>query len=181
MRLVKQDRDYYGRRDNGPDPLVSRRVTAMIQALDMLGCRFPEGKHGQPEDNLRAFLKSNKLDPEARYELSKGVNEWTGKKVTVFSTEVSVSVLKKEIREGRPAVLSGTFPGRPTKRPKPLGRIVTMAGYGEEGVIIIIDPYGDTLNDRKGSGKKVPLTWERFNNWIKPAGNHRYKWAHLFF
>jgi hypothetical protein len=38
-----------------------------------------------------------------------------------------------------------------------------MAGYGDEGVMII-DPYGDTLNDR-----------------MKPAGNLRYKRAHLFF
>jgi hypothetical protein len=181
MKPAKETWDYYSRRNNGIDPLISCRVTAMIQALDMRGRTFPKGKHEQPEDNLRAFLKSNKLNPEARYEFSKGVNEWTGKKVTVFSTEVSVSVLKKEIREGRPAVLSGAFPGYPTERPKPLGRIVTTAGYGEEGVIIIIDPYGDTLNDWKGSGKKVLLDWNQFNNWIKPAGNHRYKWAHLFF
>jgi uncharacterized protein YvpB len=180
MRLVKPDWDYYSQRNNEIDPLISCQVTAMIQALDMLGCRFPEGKHGQPEDNLRAFLKNKKLDPEAHYDLSRGVNEWLGKKATVFSTGIDVEGLKEDIKAGRPAVLSGTFPGHPTERPKPLGHIVTMAGYGEEGVIII-DPYGDTLNDWKGSGKKVLLTWERFNNWIKPAGNPRYKWAHLFF
>jgi hypothetical protein len=163
MKPVTPYRDYYSRRDNGPDPLVSCHVTAMIQALDMLGCRFPEGKHQQPEDNLRAFLKNKGIDPEAHYDLSRGVNAWLGKKATAFSTRIDVDGLKEDIKAGRPAVLSGTVPGHPTKRPKPLGHIVTMAGYGEEGVIII-DPYGDTLND-----------------WIKPAGNSRYKWAHLFF
>jgi hypothetical protein len=84
MKPVKQDRDYYSRRNNEIDPLISCRVTAMIQALDIPGYQFPEGKHGQPEDNLRALLKNKGINPEAHYELSRGVNEWTGKKVTIF-------------------------------------------------------------------------------------------------
>jgi hypothetical protein len=180
MKLVREGWDYYSQRNNEIDPLISCQVTAMIQALDMLGRTFPKGEHQQPEDNLRAFLKSKGINPEAHYELSRGVNDWIGERATIFSTEVSVAVLKKEINEGRPAVLSGTFPGCPAKRPKPLGHIVTLAGYGEEGADII-DPYGDTLNDWKGSGKKVLLDWKRFNDWIKPAGNEKYKWAHLFF
>ena len=99
--------------------------------------------------------------------------------VTRFHTAISVKELKHNIDADLPVVLSGTFPGYPTKRPQPLGHIVTMAGYGPEGVIII-DPYGDTLNDWKGSGKRVLLDWSQFKNWIKPAGNDQQKWAHAF-
>ena len=55
-----------------------------------------------------------------------------------------------------------------------------MIGYGEEGVTII-DPYGDTLNDWKGSGRRVILSWERFHQWIKPCGAMDRKWAHRFY
>ena len=117
MKLVKPDWDYYSQRNNEIDHLISCNVTDMIQALDILCYLFPNGEHKQPEDNLRAFLKRKGINPENHYDLSKGVNIWMERAVTHFHTTISVKELKYNIDEGRPVVLSGTFPGYPTKRP----------------------------------------------------------------
>jgi hypothetical protein len=44
---------------------------------------------------------------------------------------------------------------------------------------IIDDPYGNTLNDWKGSGNDIRLDAETFYNWMKPEKDHGVKWGHF--
>jgi hypothetical protein len=181
MKLIKQNYDYYSQRNNEIDPLISCQVTAMVQALDLIGVVFPPlEKFKQPEDALRNFIKRQSGNPEVHNTLSKYTNMWVGRHITGFSMETKLSDIKSDIDNGLPVVLSGSFPGYPTPRKQPLGHIVTMIGYGEEGVVII-DPYGNTLDDWKGSGRWVILSWERFQYWIKPCAVTDKKWAHRFY
>jgi hypothetical protein len=157
-------------------------------ALDYLRYSFPQGSYKQPEDNLRAFMESKGLEPTIHNQLSRGVNEWIGKKVTSFSTSVPVDTLIREIVAGRPAVLSGNFPGYPNSVKTPLGHIVCLVGfewvrnnYNEiPSAAIVDDPYGDTLANWKESGNDIKIPWELFIKWFKPIGNSKIKWAHLF-
>jgi hypothetical protein len=181
VKLIKENYDYYTQRNNEVDPLISCQVTAMVQALDLAGFAFPPlGEFKQPEDALRDFIKRQGGNPEVHATLSRYTNEWLGRRVTGFSTETKLTDIKADIDNGLPVVLSGSFPGYPAPRKQPLGHIVTMIGYGEEGVTII-DPYGNTLDDWKGSGRRVVLSWERFQSWIKPCAGMDIKWAHRFF
>jgi hypothetical protein len=186
---VSKGKMNYSQRNNELKPQESCNVTSMVMALDYLGYTFPEGYHKQPEDNLRAFMESIKLEPTVHNQLSKGVNEWMGKKVTFFSTSVPIDTLINEIMAGRPAVLSGTFPGYPNLVKNPLGHIVCLVGfewiknnYNEiPSAAIVDDPWGNTLANWKGSGNDIRIPWELFIKWFKPIGNPKIKWVHLFY
>ena len=181
----------YSQRNNNRDPLNTCNVTSMVMALCYLGHKFPDGKYSQPEDNLHYFITEvKKWRPWVHDELSRGTNEWMGKNVTSFSVSRSIPSILNELKNGRPVVLSGDFPGVPTKRAKPLGHIVTLVGAiwpdgkqdfdGTPTSVIIDDPYGNTLNDWKGSGNDIILSWERFIDWFKPCGSQTVKWGHFF-
>jgi hypothetical protein len=160
----------------------------MVMALDYLGYQFPQGNYEQPEDNLRKFMVSKGKNPENHYELSEYTNLWMGKEVTRFSMAKKVNEILSELLSGRPVVISGTFPGFPTKKPKPLGHIVCLVGaiwntkdwIGPPDTILWDDPYGNTLSDWKGSGNDVNLMYQQFVDWIKPVGDSSVKWAHCF-
>jgi hypothetical protein len=177
--IIGQDTPYFSQRNNELDPAVSCQCTAMVQALAILGYQFPAGRHAQPEDNLRSFIKGQGCNPEIHATLSKLTNMWMGRTVTHFSTDVLIADIFYNIDAALPVVLSGSFPGFPTPRKTPLGHIVTLVGHDENGVVVM-DPYGNTLDDWKGSGRQVLLSMEQFFAWIKPANNARVKWAHLF-
>jgi hypothetical protein len=185
---ISKEKENYSQRNNELKPLESCNVTSMSMALDYLGYSFPAGPHRQPEDNLRAFMEAKGLEPTIHDQLSKGVNEWMGKKVTSFSTYVPVATLISEIVAGRPAVLSGTFPGYPNPAKTPLGHIVCLVGfewvdnnYNEiPSAAIVDDPYGNTLANWSGSGNDIKIPWELFVKWFKPVGDTGVKWAHLF-
>jgi hypothetical protein len=177
--IIDRNTPYFSRRDNELDPAVSCQCTAMVQALSILGYQFPEGSRSRPEDNLRSFIKGRGCDPEIHATLSKMTNLWMGRTVTHFSTDVLVADIFYNIDAGLPVVLSGSFPGFPTVRKTPPGRIVTLAGY-DNGGVVIMDPYGNTLDDWKGSGRQVVLSMEQFTAWFKPCNNARAKRAHLF-
>ena len=170
-------------------PLVSCNVTSMAMALSYLDYAFPKGAYSQPEDNLRDFIEGRGGNPENHAQLSKGVNDWMGRKVTEFSTGVSLDVIIENIKSGKPVVLSGTFPGYPTKRSAPLGHIVTLVGFEWDGdapkgnptAAIIDDPYGDTMNNWQNSGNDIKIPWSLFIDWMKPCGDVSVKWGHLFF
>jgi hypothetical protein len=160
----------------------------MVMALDYLGYSFPKGEYEQPEDNLRRFIERNGKNPEVHAELSEYTNRWMGRKVTGFSTQRKISDILAELLSGRPVVISGTFPGYPTKKEKPLGHIVCLVGaewpgdawIGPPDSITWDDPYGNTLNDWKESGDDIKVDFKKFVEWIKPPGDFSMKWGHFF-
>lgn len=183
MINLAKGKDYYQQRNNELRPGASCNTTSMVQALSILGFDFPKSeKYKQPEDALTAFILEKGGNPEAHADLSRFTNQWIGKDVTKFSTSLSIDFILSEIKNGRPVVLSGTFPGYPAPMKAPYGHIVTLAGYDDENKsgIIIDDPYGNTLDNWKGSGKEVFLSWEQFISWFKPCGNASVKWGHTF-
>jgi len=186
---VSQGKENYSQRNNAIKPLESCNVTSMVMALSYLDYTFPKGRYDQPEDNLREYLESKNMNPEVHAPLSKGTNDWMGRIVTKFSMDVPIPTIIENIQMGRPVVMSGTFPGYPAKRPKPLGHIVTLVGFEWEGdkpkgkpiAAIIDDPYGDTLNNWQGNGNDIKIAWDLFIDWMKPCGNSAVKWGHLFY
>jgi hypothetical protein len=111
-----------------------------------------------------------------------------GCQVTSFSTSRKISDVLAEILAGRPVVISGTFPGYPTKREKPLGHIVCLVGaewpgdtwIGPPDAVLWDDPYGNTLNNWQGSGNDIAASYQQFIEWIKPVNNVTSKWGHFF-
>lgn len=176
----------FSQRNNERDPLNTCNVTSMVMALDYLGFNFPSGKYKQPEDNLHLFMTERKLRPYMHFELSQAVNQWMGKNITSFSTTRPIQFLFDQLKDGRPVVLSGTFPGYPKKMSSPLGHIVVLVGAEwEEGSycpksVIIDDPYGNTLNNWQGSGNDIHLSWNQFIDWFKDCGSQNTKWGHFF-
>jgi uncharacterized protein YvpB len=190
---LSASKDNYSQRNNKIKPHSSCNVTSMVMALSYLGYSFPKGSYEQPEDNLRNFIEKADGNPENHYMLSNYTCMWMGKEVTRFSTERSIKSILNELREQRPVVISGTFPGYPdahiekqSGEPRPLGHIVCLAGYGwkdgEEtpGYVIWDDPYGDTLRNWNGSGNDIRIPYKMFIEWIKPCGNTVCKWGHFF-
>ena len=179
----------YSQRNNLIKPLESCNVTSMAMALSYLGYAFPKGRYDQPEDNLRDYIESKGMNPTVHAELSKGTNEWMGRKVTDFRVDIPIPTIIENIKMGKPVVLSGTFPGYPTKKASPLGHIVTLVGFewagdkpeGKPIAAIVDDPYGNTMNNWQGSGNDIKISWELFVEWMKPCGNDMVKWGHLFY
>jgi hypothetical protein len=185
---VSKGKTNYSQRNNLVKPFESCNVTSIVMALDYLGHLFPKGEFEQPEDNLRVFMESNNKNPEIHSELSEYTNRWMDREVTTFSISRKISDILAELRAGRPVVISGTFPGCPTKRKEPLGHIVCLVGAewsgtnctGSPDAVIWDDPYGDTLHDWKGSGNDIKVGFKTFIDWIKPVGNSLIKWGHFF-
>jgi hypothetical protein len=185
---VSNGKENYSQRNNELDPFGSCNVTSMCMALDYIGYSFPTGQYKQPEDNLYQFMKDHNLEPTVHAELSIGVNKWIRKdNATNFSVHRSIDQVFGEIREGRPVVLSGTFPGFPKVMPKPYGHVVCLVGgiwqddlgRGLPDQIIIDDPFGNTLNNWNGSGNDIHLSQRQFIDWIKDCGSP-VKWGHFF-
>jgi hypothetical protein len=184
---VSQNKINYSQRNNLIKPFESCNVTSMVMALSYLGYTFPRGDFEQPEDNLRRFMEERGKDPTMHYDLSECTNRWMQKDVTGFGTNRKISDIFTELREGRPVVISGTFPGHPTKKTKPLGHIVCLVGAEWSGettaspdAVIWDDPYGNTLQDWQGSGNDIKVDYRKFIDWIKPVGDVSVKWGHFF-
>jgi hypothetical protein len=180
----------FSQRNNKVMPLTACQVTSMIMGLSYLGWRFPKGEYGQPEDNLRAYFTEQGKNPEIHSDLAEYTNRWLGKTAVSFSTKRTLPMIVNEIMDGRPVVVSGQFPGFPTRRAQPLGHVVCLAGCewlpanSENPVagpdfFIIDDPYGNTLNDWRGSGNDIRLDAETFYNWMKPEEDRGIKWGHF--
>lgn len=125
-------------------------VTALCQAADYNGWRFPDGKYSQPEDNLADFIFSDpRVDeyyaksmpalyrawkaaepdsypPNELHEvLAKGFNLWIGSDADRFVESARVWDIVAEILEGRCCVVSGVFR---LPNGKKLNHIVTLVG-----------------------------------------------------
>ena len=186
---VSEGKVNFSQRNNSIKPLSSCNVTSMVMALSYMGLALPPGEHRQPEDNLRAFIEANGKNPENHYELSEYTNRWLGRSVTKFSTARKINDIFLELLAGRPVVISGTFPGFPTRKDKPLGHIVCMVGaewkgeswIGPPDSVIWDDPYGNTLKDWQDSGNDIHIDYQKFIDWIKPVGDSAVKWGHFFY
>jgi hypothetical protein len=180
----------FSQRNNKIMPFSTCQVTSMVMGLSYIGWEFPKGKYEQPEDNLKAYFMEQEKNPEIHDDLAEYTNRWLGKIAVSFSTKRMMSQIVNEIVEGRPVVMSGQFPGFPTRRIKPLGHIVCLVGcewqpanaknpVANPDFFIIDDPYGDTLNDWKGSGNDIRLDAGTFFNWMKPEKDQGVKWGHF--
>jgi len=153
-------------RNNKRDPHNTCNVTSMVMALDYLGYDFPVGEYERPMDNLHLYMTAKKLRPWIHDELSQATNEWMGQNVTDFSTERPIPNIINELKNDKPVVLSGDFPFIDSKgNATTLGHIVVLVGaewdkvnIGYPRSVIIDDPYGNTLNNFKGSGNDVILS-----------------------
>lgn len=182
-------KDYYTQRNNRISPLVSCNVTSMIQAADILGFsnKFPnDPKYTQPEDALRYLIENARENPTEHAVLSKFTNQFLGGNYTQFSTTTLTRDILQEIRESRPVVLSGNFPYINSKGQKvTLGHINTLIGYeidkrGDLAKVTILDPFGNPLNNFKGSGYHIELTAYQFYKFYKPVDFKDHKWAHTW-
>ena len=186
---VSDGKENYSQRNNEIKPLESCQVTSMVMGLDYCGYSFPYGKYSQPEDNLRAFIEEKGWNPEFHEYLSQGTNEWMGRLVTKFYSNLPLNVIMSEILSNRPVVISGAFPGYPVNRTSPLNHVVCLVGFEWEDnnynydptFAIIDDPYGNTMNNWQGSGNDVKIPYELFIDWIKPCGSTLSKWGHIFY
>lgn len=187
FHIYVSKKDYYTQRNNEIDPLVSCNVTSMIQAADILGVskRFPkDSKYKQPEDALRHLIESAGEDPTVHSTLSSFTNKFLKDDFTSFSTVNLVTDLLRDIREGRPVVLSGNFPYINSKGKKmTLGHINTLIGYetddnNELSKVTILDPFGNPLKNFEGTGYLVELTAAQFYDFYKPVTFVSHKWAH---
>jgi hypothetical protein len=187
---VSKGKVNFSQRNNKIMPLVTCQVTSMVMGLSYLGWKFPEGNYEQPEDNLKAYFMEQGKNPEIHADLAGYTNQWLGKVAVSFSTQRTLPQIVNEVVNGYPVIMSGQFPGFPTRRNLPLGHVVCLVGcewqptHAENPVatpdfFIIDDPYGDTMNDWKGSGNDIKLDAQTFFNWLKPEKNESVKWGHF--
>jgi hypothetical protein len=187
---VSKGKTNFSQRNNELTPLVTCQVTSIIMGLSYTGWKFPAGKYEQPEDNLKAYFTEQGKNPEIHADLAEYTNRWLGKTAVSFSTKRTISQMVNEITDGRPVIVSGQFPGFPTKRTRPLGHVVCLVGcewqpanaenpVAAPDFFIIDDPYGDTLNDWKGSGNDIRLDAGTFYDWMKPEKDRGVKWGHF--
>jgi hypothetical protein len=118
----------FSQRNNAIMPLATCQVTSMVMGLSYLGWEFPEGKYKQPEDNLKAYFTAQGKNPEIHANFAEYTNRWLGKAAVSFSTQRTLSQIVNEIVEGRPVIMSGQFPGFPTRRNKSLGHVICLVG-----------------------------------------------------
>jgi hypothetical protein len=180
----------FSQRNNEIMPLQTCQVTSMVMGLSYIGWEFPKGEYEQPEDNLKAYFTKQGKNPEIHADLAEYTNRWIGKIAVSFSTKRMMSQIINEIVEGRPVVMSGQFPGFPNRRVQPLGHIVCLVGcewqpsnaenpVASPDFFIIDDPYGNTMNDWKGSGNDIRLDAGTFYDWMKPEKDQGIKWGHF--
>jgi hypothetical protein len=187
---VSNGKANFSQRNNKIMPLETCNVTSMVMGLSYIGWNFPEGKYEQPEDNLKAYFMEQGKNSEIHADLAEYTNRWLGKAAVSFSTKRTLPQIINEITEGRPVIMSGQFPGFPTLRARPLGHVICLVGcewqpanaenpVANPDFFIIDDPYGNTLNDWKGSGNDIRLDAGTFYSWMKPEKDQGVKWGHF--
>jgi hypothetical protein len=186
INLMTNDIPYYTQRNNELEPNSSCNVTAMVQALCILKIDFPLSKYKQPEDALRNLIVSSGGDPTVHADLSKGLNDWIGARMSSFTTAAAIDDIISDLKDGKPSVMSGTFPYQyKDGSVKNIGHIVTISGVetAENGVPlwwIAQDPYGgDTWKNWSGSGRDIIFSHEQFMSKLKNPGKKE-KWRHFF-
>jgi hypothetical protein len=186
INLMTDDVPFFSQRNNELDPHSSCNVTAMVQALSILRMGFPLSKFSQPEDALRNLIVTSGGDPTVHADLSKGFNEWIGKRTSSFTTNAAINDIILDLKNGKPSVMSGTFPYKYRDgNVKNIGHIVTLSGVelSEDGNPVswdIQDPYGNTWENWTGSGRNIKFSHAQFITYFKTLGKEN-KWRHYFF
>ena len=118
---VSKDKVNYSQRNNEVNPNKSCNTTSMVMAASYM----PEvwnlftnselykkysQKFKQPEDCLQQYMLDVGLRPTFHDDLAKAFNQFVGKKVASFSMGMPLATMVKELKEGRPVVISGDFP-----------------------------------------------------------------------
>ena len=186
----------FSQRNNKVRPLSSCNTTSLTMGTSYIpslwekfinSLNYKKYPHfEQPEDRLQQYLLDCGLEPTNHYDLMNGYNKFMGEEIDIFSTRVSFKELIDDLLSGRPWVGSGTFPGYPVLEKKPLGHIVCVVGMTYENdpykpiEIIIDDPYGNTMNNWKGSGNDIKISRDLFTQWMKPLNDPDIFWAHRF-
>ena len=185
MNLRKDNIPSYSQRNNEINPLGACTVTAMCQALAILGYTFPKGKYKQEEDNLADFIMHDKdcrvlydkLDPKHKYKpyeihriLCHGTDKWLNKYRTCRDKEiVAVTQIIEEIKKLNCVLLSGRFP---TYKDTQIDHIVCCHGFTDRG-LLISDSYGNYQNLYADGvcSKNVEMPWQDVTDYIKPCGS----------
>lgn len=189
---VSKNKENYSQKNNEVNPYASCNTTSMIMAISYIPelykrmkmsriYQFYSKKYKQEEDCLQKFILDNDGDPTIHADLRDFTNHFLGGDFVHFFTNLKIKDLINEIKNNRPVVISGTFPGYPTKRKDPLGHIVVLVGAKwnknndfdqnkNPDYFIIDDPYGNTMSDWKGSGNDIEIPFKLFNEWMKDTG-----------
>jgi len=145
-------------------------------------------QYSQPEDRLHQAMIDWGLDSTVHADMMNGFNRFVGCLADYFGTNVSLLQVLHDLQHGYPVVMSGTFPGYPVRMTAPYGHIVCVVGAewssevlpcGVPDYWIVDDPFGNTMDNWKGSGDDIAIPHALFNDWIKACGADS-KWAHRF-
>lgn len=204
-----EGKDYFSQRNNTLFPGSTCNVTAMIQALHLLGYDVyaRAGQGVQPEDSLEEMTENPrvyaqrtalKLDPgcmgvpnrQIHLLLSLATDLWIGRPVSKFTTQIDTKAILGDLVKKRPTVLSTTF--------TPAGHVVCVSGFRTKqgGFILtdpsqidmnllegfyIDDPWGDYMSGYKNqNGKKSFIPKETWLSNVRETGSMT-KWGHVFF
>ncbi len=184
INLRRDNISSYSQRNNEIAPLEACPVTAMCQALAILGYTFPDGPYKQEEDNLAEFITKDKdckvlyknLDPNHEHKpygihriLCYGTDKWLNKHICRDKEVVSVTQIIENITKGNCVLLSGRFP---TYRGTPINHIICCHGFNDDG-LIISDSYGNYRNlyADKICGKNIVMPWKDVTEYIKPCNS----------
>jgi hypothetical protein len=193
---ISKTKDNFSQRNNEVRPFSSCNTTSLIMATSYIPSLWnifvnspyflKYKQFNQPEDKLQQALLDWNFEPTNHYDLMKGYNKFMEKDIDFFSVAVPFKELIGDLLSGLPWVGSGTFPGFPLPEKKPLGHIFCVVGmvYEDDPYVpskmIIDDPYGNTMNNWKGSGNDVEVPWDYFVQWMKPVNDPSIFWAHRF-
>lgn len=201
---VSTGKKYLTQRDNTVRPLGTCAPTSLAMLLTYSGTKLPEYK-GQLEDRLTEYANSNpevqafysKFDPssfrarvpanEIHTVLAYAVNHFVGSHVVDFTFDNKPLGILKELRAGRPLVMSGVWAG--------LNHVICVVGFNtdqnlgtiEDGPelsvsevksMIIDDPYGDYRTGYKSTeGNDIEVPFDDFWLITKPRTAES-KWAY---
>jgi hypothetical protein len=198
MRIhnVSAGKDNFSQRNNEVRPFSSCNTTSMTMATSYINSLWDiftnsrsyrrYNSYKQPEDRLQQALLDWGLEPTNHYDLMNGYNRFMEKDIDFFSVSASKKDLIDNLLSGKPWVGSGTFTGFPDPEKEPIGHIVCVTGivYDDDpytpAAMIVDDPYGDTMNNWKGSGNDIQIPWDLFVQWMKPPKDPDVFWAHRF-
>lgn len=193
-------------------------VTSLCESVKIAGYTFPEGRYKQPEDNLADFIihseridnlyltrypslyKAWKAGNRTSYSpleihdlLCSGINQWFGKVVDIFYTNMQIGLILNQIINNRIPVPASVKFGS-------LNHVITLTGASweyldeEEARVCNIkpdfvfydDPYG-MWDFKKGqytekdilAGYCNRMTYAQFIANVKPLNDSTAKWAHI--
>lgn len=165
--IVKEFGLDYSQRDNTIDPFSSCWSTSEVAIITFKGVlplkdteKWPT-EYIQPEDALYQYIYKNSgmKTYQSHDNACKWTSKWIGYPVTFNVIKLSPNALNDQLKQYGPVMISGSFPGYPVRYEKPLGHMVVCYGV-DNSFVYLMDPYGDTMNDWRGSGGKVKVPLE---------------------